>query len=105
MPIAMAMRPTFLIMYWPSRFGTNGVVHMWSGMSTSGEQTMAMWTNNSAMTNRVALGTRNNMPMRHSISARIMNEMSKYSMPIVLVVSASASGEAGLSPTSFKKPK
>lgn len=44
------------------------------------------------------------MPMMHSITARMINSASKYCMPTVLAVNASASGLAGLSPSSLMNP-
>lgn len=104
MPIATATTTAFLMIYCPSSVGTRKSCHACSGTSTSGEHTTAMWNKSSGITTRVAFGIKNRIPITHSTAASSIKSASKYSIPTVLAVSASASGLAGLMPSSFMSP-
>lgn len=104
MPIATATTTAFLIIYCPSRVGTNDVCHIISGSSTSGEHTKSICASRRGITMRVILGNKNSIPITHSITDSRINNVSKCCIPIVCAVNAWARGLAGLSPSNLIIP-
>ncbi|MEF3269436.1 hypothetical protein, partial [Campylobacter jejuni] len=52
----------------------------------------------------VIFGNKNNIPITHSITASTINKASKYCIPTVFAVNASASELAGLKPKILIRP-
>jgi hypothetical protein len=102
-PIARATIARSLMMYCPSSVGTSGWVHATLATITSGDETIPMWMRSNATEIRVIAGMRKSTPMTHSYTASALKDVVKYCIPMVWLVSAMASGVAGLSPRSFSE--